>query len=125
MKKQTGRKGIAGICLLLILISVFSGCAKGTAGQKEVILKEVIVGRWLSDGNTIIIFSETGIGNDDGERFTYEIIGETLTVTYDDGETETVSIKVVGKNHLTVVEENGFTTELYRCDAAGRLIIGE
>lgn len=125
MKKQTGRKGIAGICLLLILISVFSGCAKETAGQKEVILKEVIVGRWLSDGKTIIIFSETGIGNDDGERFTYEIIGETLTVTYDDGETETVSIKVVGKNHLTVEEENGSTTELYRCDAAGRLIIGE
>lgn len=120
MRKQIGGKVIVGVCALLLLISVFGGCAKKEAG-----LKEVIVGRWLSDGKTTIIFSETGIGNDDGERFTYEIIGETLTVTYDDGETETVSIKVVGKNHLTVVEENGFTTELYRCDVEGRIIIGE
>lgn len=110
------------LCLLLMLFGVFAGCANEKEG-----LKEIIVGTWCgSDGiDNFIAFFDNGVGYNAGDLFTYEINGETMTMTVDEEWSATFTVEIVDKNHLIFNSEFGFPLALYRCDKAGRTIIGE
>lgn len=111
-------KCFALLCVVVLLISTLGGCTTG-----EATLKKIIVGRWTSGGDHFITFYKNGIGDDDGDRLTYEIVDGNITIVFEDGYTETYTVEIYDNNHLAL--ESNYVIELYRCDAEGRIIIGE
>ncbi|MGM9651611.1 MAG: hypothetical protein ACI3VX_06745 [Faecousia sp.] len=125
MKKAVVAHRIAALTFFLALACLLGGCVKKTER-----LEDLIVGKWRSGHHdSIVIFYEDGTGDDDGDSFTYDISGNMLVMTYDDSTPWSFRVTVESKNHLILEEKTGeqygYSLEIYRCDASGRIMYGE
>ena len=123
MKKAVVAHRIAALTFFLALACLLGGCVKKTER-----LEYLIVGKWRSGPNGSIVY-EDRTGDDDGDSFTYDISGNMLVMTYNDSTPWSFRVTVESKNHLILEEKTGeqygYSLEIYRCDASGRIMYGE